>query len=559
MYAVYSPVVPAYAQGSVTDTQSDTSGDQSPHASPLQQQREGVPLSDIQCNAPRDLYIRDSQQPLCLYPDTYEALLALGLDLTEPVTDDAPALATLTPEEAAWLEENPTITVAYDPQWIPIEYLDESGQLAGTTAQYVSEFERITGADFAQASISSWSHALASLQDRSADIVFMSASTTERLEYMSFTEPHYTARTSIATLGDGPVDLNEEGLRLLTVRDYAIEAWLDENHPDVEYISVDGFVAGLEMMQAGEADAFAATWEVVNHHAGVLGIEGLRNAGPTGHEYDLSIGYRNDLPILGSILQKALDAIPDSVLERIQQGYDASSTLATLTPEEAAWLEENPTITVAYDPQWIPIEYLDESGQLAGTTAQYVSEFERITGADFAQASISSWSHALESLQDRSADVVFMSASTTDRLEYMSFTEPHYTARTSIATLGDGPVDLNEEGLRLLTVRDYAIEAWLDENHPDVEYISVDGFVAGLEMMQAGEADAFAATWEVVNHHAGVLGIEGLRNAGPTGHEYDLSIGYRNDLPILGSILQKALDEIPESVLAQIQQTETTE
>ena len=48
---------------------------------PFQQQRDGVPLDAIECNAPRDLYIRDSSIPLCLYAPTFEFLSGLGMDL----------------------------------------------------------------------------------------------------------------------------------------------------------------------------------------------------------------------------------------------------------------------------------------------------------------------------------------------------------------------------------------------------------------------------------------------------------------------------------------------
>jgi ABC-type amino acid transport substrate-binding protein len=218
-----------------------------------------------------------------------------------------------------------------------------------------------------------------------------------------------------------------------------------------------------------------------------------------------------------------------------------------------------PAIRVAYHPTWFPFEHVGESGRLAGVTPQYMSEFGRITGADFVQIPISDWTDALDSVRDRDADVIFMVASTADRLEYMGFTTPHYTIGTSLATLGDQQVDINDEGLRLLTIRNHAIEAWLDENHPDVKYVSVDGYAAGLEMMQAGDADALAATWQPVYSHAEIAGIEGLYNAGPTGHEYDITIGYRNDQPVLGSILQKALDEIPLSALAQMFQSQISE
>lgn len=65
-----------------------TASDEYP--SPLQQQREGISIDDIKCNAPRELYLRDSQTPVCIFPETYNILIGerykLGLVLHESYT-----------------------------------------------------------------------------------------------------------------------------------------------------------------------------------------------------------------------------------------------------------------------------------------------------------------------------------------------------------------------------------------------------------------------------------------------------------------------------------------
>ena len=67
----------------------------------------------------------------------------------------------------------------------------------------------------------------------------------------------------------------------------------------------------------GDADAFVDVWQVVRAIAEIEGMT-VYNAGPTGYSYDLTVGYRGDQPVLGSILQKTLDHIPQSTLERLQ-------------------------------------------------------------------------------------------------------------------------------------------------------------------------------------------------------------------------------------------------
>jgi ABC-type amino acid transport substrate-binding protein len=93
--------------------------------------------------------------------------------------------------------------------------------------------------------------------------MFMVAYTPERSEYMGFTSPHHTLETRLVAAEDRQMSLDEPGLQVITIRNYEIEDWLDENHPDVVYVSVDSFEEGLALLQQGEADAFADVWRVV--------------------------------------------------------------------------------------------------------------------------------------------------------------------------------------------------------------------------------------------------------------------------------------------------------
>ncbi len=450
-----------------------------------------------------------------------------------------------TSEEVQWLADNPVIRVSFDPGWTPIEYADESGNLQGITLDYIAEFEEISGADLAPVpAADTWADALMAIEERNADIMYMVASTPERLEYMSFTSPHYTVKTSMVSLSNTPLNIDDEGLRLATINGYAIESWLDENYPDTEYVSVNNFAEAFDLLAAGGADAFASTWQVAVHHAKMSGVGNVYNAGTTGHQYDLTVGYRNDMPVLGSIMQKVLDQIPQ---EKIDSWYDVStSTDDIYTSEEVQWLADNPVIRVSFDPGWTPIEYADESGNLQGITLDYIAEFEEISGADLAPVpAADTWADALMAIEERNADIMYMVASTPERLEYMSFTSPHYTVKTTLVSLNDTPLSMDEE-LRLATINGYAIESWLDENYPDTEYVSVNNFAEAFDLLAAGGADAFASTWQVAVHHAKMSGVGNVYNAGTTGHQYDLTVGYRNDMPVLGSIMQNTLDHIPQ-------------
>ena len=658
----------------IAHAQSDEQMVSETYPSPAKQLKDGVGMHDIQCNDSRELYIRQSQIPVCLYAETYDLMQSRGIELV-PATPSSSSTGIFTSEEAQWLADNPVIRVSFDPRWTPIEYADESGNLQGITLDYIAEFEAISGADLVPVpAAGTWADALMAVEERNAEIMYMVASTPERLEYMSFTSPHYTIKTSMISLNDTSLNIDDEGLTLVTINGYAIEAWLDENHPDIEYIPVDSPADAYALLAAGGADAFTSAWPAAVHHAKMSGVDNVYNVGTTGHQYDLTVGYRNDLPLLGSIMQKVLDQIPQ---EKIDSWYDVTLTLADVdltpesivmdvvddiialydsdpenafeqitsmmatdpsypfvldyatgvivahgsnpelvnvlstsivdldrpfdvirsdlleghtwvkytfenpatgteqiklslfvlhdgyvfgsgyyteltpadifSPEEVEWLENNPVIRVSFDPGWTPIEYADESGNLQGVTLDYIAEFEAISGADLVPVpAAGTWADALMAVEERNAEIMYMVASTPERLEYMSFTSPHYTIKTSMISLNDTSLNIDDEGLTLVTINGYAIEAWLDENHPDIEYIPVDSPADAYALLAAGGADAFTSAWPVAVHHAKMSGVDNVYNVGTTGHQYDLTVGYRNDLPLLGSIMQKTLDNIPQ-------------
>ena len=279
----------------IAHAQSDEQMVSETYPSPAKQLKDGVGMHDIQCNDSRELYIRQSQTPVCLYDETYD--------------------------------------LSFDPGWTPIEYADESGNLQGVTLDYIAEFEAISGADLVPVpAAETWADALMAVEERNAEIMYMVAPTPERLEYMSFTSPHYTIKTSMISLNDTLLNIDDEGLTLITINGYEIESWLDENHPDTEYIPVDSPAEAYALLAAGGADAFTSVWPVAAHHAKMSGIDNVYNVGTTGHQYDLTVGYRNDLPLLGSIMQKTLDNIPQ---ERIDSWYDAVAQ----TTDDAETLE----------------------------------------------------------------------------------------------------------------------------------------------------------------------------------------------------------------------------
>ena len=354
-----------------------------------------------------------------------------------------------------------------------------------------------------------------------------------------------TSGVAYAGTGISPDEL--ENYRVVTVQGYAVETWLDENLPNVNYISVPTALDALRMVDSGTADVYLDPLATANYLARQHNLAELQYAGPLGDDYALSIAYTEGDQVLGSIMQKLIDGIPagerQALLERL-------ANPPSFTAEEQAWLDANPTITVAYDPSWPPYEYTDTSGNLVGVSGAFTALFSALSGSEFLEAqNIGSWSDALNHMRAGTADVMFVIENTAERDTYMDFTDVWLQIDIDLlvkdTSLGVTVDTL--ENYRVVTVEGYAVETWLDENLPNVNYISVPTALDALRMVDSGTADVYLDPLATANYLARQHNLAELQYAGPLGDDYALSIAYTEGDQVLGSIMQKLIDAISES------------
>ena len=226
----------------------------------------------------------------------------------------------------------------------------------------------------------------------------------------------------------------------------------------------------------------------------------------------------------------------------------AMNAMLDLTSEEMAWLEDNSIIWQAYDPGWYPIEYINEMGKLDGLAAWYVEKIQEYVRIDIKPIDgISSWADAIQSGQEGNADVFMMVVDTNQRHEFLEFTKPHTALETSMTTLGILDIDAGDlSEFEIATIRGDALESWLDETHPDATYASFDNALVALESVASGDTDMHIGARVVTSYIIDNYDIQGLADSGSSEYMYHLSIGVHRDNPILLSIMQKAIDAIPE-------------
>ena len=90
-----------------------------------------------------------------------------------------------------------------------------------------------------------------------------------------------------------------------------------------------------------------------------------------------------------------------------------------LTQDEIEWLEKNPTIKVGIDPNFAPVEFIDEDGEFKGVTADYLKEMEKALQVKFEIVKNRTWNEIITMVKAKSIDVLSCIVETPQRSEYL--------------------------------------------------------------------------------------------------------------------------------------------
>lgn len=226
----------------------------------------------------------------------------------------------LTEEEKAWISVHPVIRIAPDPSFPPIEWFDEENNYKGIAADFMEIIADSLGIKFDVVHCNSWDEVLDKAKSREVDMLPAAAQTPEREEYMNFSNPHLIFPGVIITTQKNHNLKSTKELHVKKagiVKGYVWYEFLTKDHPDIYIVGVENIIEGLRKVSTDEIDALIATLPIALYYIEKEGIHNLVIAGETEYKTKLSILTRKDWPLLNSIMNKTLKAIPEKTKKEI--------------------------------------------------------------------------------------------------------------------------------------------------------------------------------------------------------------------------------------------------
>ncbi|MBU0663765.1 MAG: transporter substrate-binding domain-containing protein [Proteobacteria bacterium] len=233
--------------------------------------------------------------------------------------NEQPASLAFTDEERSFLEEKKQITMCVDPDWMPLEKI-EDGKHVGMTADYMTLIRTKLPVPLVMVPTQTWSESIEYAMARKCDIFSLAMPTPEREAYMNFTRPYlHIPLVMVAKLDRPFVDditaITDQ--KLGVVKGYAFGELLQTRYPKMQIMKVENVDAGLKQVAEGKLDGFIETLATAAYSIQKSFPTELKVAGKFDERWELGVATRNDEPLLLSIFDKALASIDREEHQRI--------------------------------------------------------------------------------------------------------------------------------------------------------------------------------------------------------------------------------------------------
>lgn len=265
--------------------------------------------------------------------------------------------------------------------------------------------------------------------------------------------------------------------------------------------------------------------------------------------------FQPDFSRVSLALNRSLLAV-DFRLGSLVPNMDVHRFMSTLTVEERAFINRHHVIKVGVDPHSAPIDFIDETGLHRGMMADYLAEINRYVPLVFEIHNEGSWLNALGGFKQQKVDMLSLASAIPGRESWMWFTDaleqyPPVIVSRFDHTFANGLEDL--AGKKVSVVAGDVTQIQLIEEHPEIVLVSFNHIEQALAAVNKHEVDAAFVNFPSAAYLLKTPKFNRLHIAAASDYRFGISMGIRKDWPELQSILNKALAQIPQDKVREIQ------
>lgn len=227
---------------------------------------------------------------------------------------------------------------------------------------------------------------------------------------------------------------------------------------------------------------------------------------------------------------------------------------ALLSYEERDYLDKKREITMCIDPNWLPFEQ-NKNNEHMGIVGDYMRHLSSLIKTPIVLIPTHSWEQSLEFAKQRRCDIISSAVETPGRKTFLSFTKPSLQYSVAIVTTSDKSfIDTMDTiaDKKLAIIKGYAFGELLQSRYPHLQFTEVATLDEGFSLVRKGLVFGYIDPLPVLSYAIQNNTFESLKINGKFDEKWNLSIGVRNDEPLLLSIFNKAIQSVDEQVKTEI-------
>ena len=224
----------------------------------------------------------------------------------------------------------------------------------------------------------------------------------------------------------------------------------------------------------------------------------------------------------------------------------APSPELELSESELQWLKKNSKVSFTGDPNWLPYEAFDASGQYIGIVSEHLKLISELTGIKFEMSPSKTWTESTWKARKGVVDIL-SETDDSDLKSHLVFTN-NYLSNPIVIAMHNRENYVESiskiEDRKIALIKDYGYASKIRRTYSHINFITVDDIQSGLIAVSTGKVDALLCTLALCSYTIADLGLNNVRIVGKTEFDTKLALGVQKNMPELVSILNKAINQI---------------
>ncbi|MDD2896368.1 MAG: transporter substrate-binding domain-containing protein [Aliarcobacter sp.] len=454
-----------------------------------------------------------------------------------------------TTEEQQFIDTHKTLTIANEYDWIPFDY-NENNEAKGYTIDYIKLiFSKI---NITPIFISdNWDNLFDRFSKGEIDILPAIEYNKKREDILNYTNAYYAQEFSIVTKKNKFNFINIDdlsGKKVAMVKNWNLTKFLKDNYKKINVIEFDTLDKAFESIKNNETDVTIQNSLVANYFINTIYWDSLKiltKISINNFDDKLYIGANKNFPLLAQIINKAINKISPNELETLNNKWLNDKQSISFTQKELDFIE-NKVVNIAFTDNWAPINFVENNKAygLGYDFWQYVADKANLKTNIVTKKS---FADALDSIKNKSSDIIVATSQTPDRGKYALFSDIYYKAPIGIATLQDKnyiPDPSYLLGKKIGVGKNYTAYKLLKKEYPNMDFVFVNNIEEGLSLLSNNQIYALIDNLPVLTYNIQKYAYSNIKISGSTGIDFNLQMMLRDDYEVLQSIINKVLENM---------------